>query len=396
MKTIIIGAGAAGLAAAITAAENGADVVILEHENKPGKKILIAGNGKCNLTNMDMNCSKYYGDEKFIENVLSRFCAKDAIAFFHKAGLLTKDKKGYIYPMSEQATTVLNTLRDTAICYGVKIKTNNRIEKIEISDHGFDVYCGIKMHCDKLILATGGMAAPKTGSDGSGYELAKLLGHHVIKPKPALTALVCNRDALNKAAGVRVNAKVTINKNEADEGSDLGEVQITDYGISGIPVFNISRLAKTGSKISLDFMPEYDDNQALHILREMLEKRRFMPLSSALNGYFNDKLAQAILGSFHIDKSVKENILTNKQIEELKDTIKNYPLKVKSRRGFDYAQMTQGGIDTKEINSNTMESKLVKNLYFVGEMIDVDGICGGYNLHFAWATGVMAGGNCHE
>lgn len=394
MKTIIIGAGAAGLAAAIAAAKNGSDVTILEHENKVGKKILITGNGKCNLTNKNMDCCKYYGNKEFINDVLNSFDENDTISFFESIGLITKSKRGYIYPMSEQALTVLNTLRDAAVNLGVKIKTNNFVEKVLCSKEGFDVHMGIVMHCDNLIIATGGMAAPKTGSDGSGYKIARSMGHNIIEPKPALTALVCRNNNLNKASGVRVNAKIRVIDKEKIIGSDIGELQITDYGISGIPVFNVSRLTYEGTNIIIDFMPEIEIDEAEKIIRNLLKKREYMSMLSAMNGLFNDKLSTAILNETNLDKTMKAEMITPEQIKSLVNVIKNYKVTVKSRRGFDYAQVTQGGIDTAEINSLTMESKLVKNLYFAGEIIDVDGICGGYNLQFAWATGTMAGGNC--
>lgn len=395
MKTIIIGAGAAGLTAAITAAKNGSDVTVLEHENKAGKKILVTGNGKCNLTNKNMNYKKFYGNTEFINDVLKSFDENDTISFFKDMGLLTKDKRGYIYPMSEQASTVLNILRDTAVNLGVKIKTNNSVEKISCSTTGFDIHMGIVMHCDNLIVATGGMAAPKTGSTGSGYKLAESMGHHILKPRPALTALVCENNSLNKASGVRVSAKISVLDNETIIGSDIGELQITDYGISGIPVFNISRLTDAGTVITIDFMPDIEKDEIEKVIRDLFEKRGTMPILSVMNGFLNDKLSIAILNSINLDKTLKVCMLTTEQIKLLVDSIKNYKVMVKSRRGFEYAQVTQGGIDTDEIDSKTMESKIVKNLYFAGEIIDIDGICGGYNLQFAWATGTMAGGNCH-
>ena len=395
MKVIIIGAGAAGLTAAIKAATNGAEVTVLEHENKPGKKIMITGNGKCNITNTNLSGEKYYGNGEFIRKVLSQFDAEDTIKFFHDMGVITKNKNGYIYPQSGQASTVLNTLRDTAIHLGVSIKTNNQIEKIEKKNTGFDVHIGIVMHCDKLIIATGGMSYPKTGSRGDGYKLAKNFGHTIIEPKPALTALICDKNSLLKASGVRVQAKVSVKDNGKIVATDIGEVQIADYGISGIPIFNISHMTKTGSEIIIDFMSESDDIHTKNMITDSLRRRYFMSVSQALNGIFHEKLVNALLDDLEINKSQKAASISDFQIDCLVKKIKNYTLCVKSRRGFDFAQITQGGIDTNEINGETMESKLVNNLYFAGEILDVDGICGGYNLQFAWATGAIAGGNCH-
>ena len=246
MDVIIIGAGASGLMAAITAANQGAKVTVIEHENKPGKKILVTGNGKCNITNTKMNEECFYGNKNFIKNVLDNFGYKDTIEFFMSLGMRTKDKNGYIYPAGEQAATVLEILRITAENFGVKIKTNNNVNFVKYRDRKFLVDIGIELQCDKLIVATGGMAAPKTGSTGLGYPLAEQFGHTIVETKPALTALITEKDLLNKAAGVRTTANIWFensvgkkdgNSNEANKYSETGELQITDYGISGIPVF---------------------------------------------------------------------------------------------------------------------------------------------------------------
>ena len=395
MKVIVIGAGAAGLTAAITAARSGASVTIIEHENKPGKKILVTGNGKCNMTNTNLDSSKYHGNSEFAQKVIEKFDWKDTINLFTDMGLSLKDKSGYIYPMSEQASSVINTLRDTAINLGVSIKTNNEVSKIERNDKSFLVHIGIVLQCDKLIISTGGKSFPKTGSRGDGYEWARSFGHRIISPKPALTAIVCEKDCLLKASGVRITGNICItDKNETPLENDFGELQITDYGISGIPVFNISHLADADSKLIIDFMPDTEYDTCKVIIEDILKKRNFMAVSSALNGYFNDKFIIALLERADISKSILAKDISNEQITNLISLIKKYTLKVKSVRGFDFAQVTKGGIDADEICPDTMESKIIKNLYFAGEIIDVDGICGGYNLQFAWASGVIAGRNC--
>ena len=192
MKVVIIGAGAAGLMAAITAAECGHKVTVIEHENKPGKKINVTGNGKCNITNSALTPDKYYGNKDFINNVIERFNYKDALNFFENMGVYCYEKNGFYYPLSNQAVTITNALYNEALSLGVTIKTNNNVKSVTKKDDGFVLDIGIDLFCDKLIIATGGMAAPKTGSDGSGYELAKALGHTIVKPCPALTALVCD------------------------------------------------------------------------------------------------------------------------------------------------------------------------------------------------------------
>lgn len=396
MKLIIIGGGASGLVAAITAARKGADVTVLEKENKPGKKILITGNGKCNITNRNMDETKYYGEPSFVKAILDVFGYCETIDFFESCGIYTKSKNGYVYPAGEQASTIANRLRDCALNLGVKIKTNNLVEDIHITENGFEISSGIPLSCNKLIIATGGCAAPKTGADGSGYVLAQKLGHTIIEPKPALTGIICEKSPLNKAAGVRVQATVSLEQQGEVLGSDTGEVQITDYGISGIPVFNISRLAQKGRKAYVDLQPGSDWSDVYNKMSFLLESCSSMPVLTAFTGLFHEKLSAAILEQCCIHKKQKCMNISDVQKRQICDVIKKYPLTVKSVRGFEYAQVTSGGVAVNEIDSVTMESKIIKNLYFAGEVMDIDGICGGYNLQFAWASGAIAGGHCIE
>ena len=388
MKTIIIGAGAAGLTAAIYAARNKSEVIIIEHQKQAGKKILITGNGRCNLSNECLEPSMYYGDLDFVGCILKHFNVSDALEFFRSIGLYTCSKNGYIYPMSLQANSVLNFLRDEAIGLGVKIKTNNTVSNIRQENNKFFVNIGIELECDNLILATGGYSFPKTGADGTGYKLAKKFHHTIINPKPALTALICNDDILKKASGVRIHSKVTINQVE-----QMGELQITDYGISGIPVFNISRLINPGDVVTIDFAPETDEDSLFHLISHLSLQNPKRSIDFALNGLFHEKMVSVFMNYLDIHNELCSSI-NEKDIRNFVKQIKNYTVHVQKRRGFEFAQVTAGGVSTDEINPLTMESKKVKNLYFAGEIIDVDGICGGYNLHFAWASGAIAGGSC--
>ena len=386
MKVVIIGAGAAGLMAAITAAECGHKVTVIEHENKPGKKINITGNGKCNITNSALTPDKYYGNKDFINNVIDKFNYKDTLKFFENMGVYCYEKNGFYYPLSNQAVTVTNALYNEALSLGVTIKTNNKVKSVTKKDDGFLLDIGIDLFCDKLIIATGGMAAPKTGSDGSGYELAKALGHTIVKPCPALTALVCD-EKLKKASGVRVKAKVQIKDKNI---KDLGELQITDYGISGIPVFNISRCVNEKENVIIDFAPDYTYDEVKILLKRILKRRDKMPVLTALNGLFNEKLAAVFLKEIKQQSNVKCTDVIDK-ITMLCDIIKSFEVTVKRKKGFDFSQVTSGGVNTSEINKDTMESLICSNLYFAGEIIDVDGRCGGYNLQFAWSSGYIAG-----
>lgn len=388
MKTIIIGAGAAGLAAGIQAARNKSEVIIIEHEKQAGKKILITGNGRCNISNEKLDSSMYYGDTGFINCVLKKYPVAKIKDFFESIGLYTCSKNGYIYPMSLQAGSVLTSLRNAALELGVKIKTNNEVHKIRLKNDRFLVDIGIELECDQLILATGGCSFKKTGSDGSGYKLAEELHHAVISPEPALTALICNDSLLNKASGIRIHASVTVQGQK-----HTGDLQITEYGVSGIPVFNISRLVTPGDTIQIDFMPDFSEEQLYEMIVHLMVNGKEKSIDIVLNGLFPDKISVLFTTKLNIHNQTCYTIDENK-IRELIKTVKNYTVLVQKRRGFEFAQVTAGGVSTDEINPETMESKKINNLFFAGEIINVDGICGGYNLHFAWASGMIAGGNC--
>lgn len=388
MKTIIIGAGAAGLTAGIFAAKNQSEVTIIEHEKQAGKKILSTGNGRCNMSNENLDSSMYYGDTAFIDSVLEKFGVQQMKDFFQSIGLYTCSKNGYLYPMSMQANSVLTFLRDTAVSLGVKIKTNNEITDISHKNNKFFVNIGIELECDQLIIATGGCSFPKTGSDGSGYNLAQKLGHSIVKPEPALTALTCDDDLLKKASGVRIQSIVSMKGKK-----QTGELQITDYGISGIPVFNISRLANPKDSVSIDFAPDIDHESLYQMISHLMWQNNTRTIDFALNGLFHEKITTVFTNKLKIHNKPCSS-LTENDVKHLVERIKNYIVGVQKRRGFEFAQVTAGGVSTDEINPLTMESKKMKNLYFAGEIMDVDGICGGYNLHFAWASGAIAGGSC--
>ena len=272
----IIGGGAAGMMAAIAAAKNNAEVTIIEHTDRIGKKILMTGNGKCNFTNSDMSIEKYYGNHKeFAVSVLNAFSVKDTLKFFYQNGLLYKEKNGYYYPVSNQAASVLDVLRFTIKESNVLVHTNTKVHAIEAKKAGFDVVTDKQtFHFDKLILACGGMAASMTGSDGSGYKLAKKLGHHIIKPVPALVQLRSGETYFKSISGVRVDAGVTLFINHKLACEEKGELQITDYGLSGIPIFQFSRMVskafdenkKTEAIVRVDCLPMYSEEELMQYL----------------------------------------------------------------------------------------------------------------------------------
>ena len=402
---IIIGGGAAGLMAAITAAENGAGVTILEHMPRVGKKILSTGNGKCNLTNLDMRPDCYRcGIADFPMTAIGRFSVADTVSFFRRLGVVVTDRNGYVYPASGQAQTVLDALREKTESLGVRIVTECRPETVERDGTGFCVRtsCGA-FQGDFLILAAGSKAAPATGSDGSGYDLAASLGHKIVKPLPALVQLKCRGDFFRSIAGVRTEAEVSLytagKHGELGDllASDRGELQLTDYGISGIPVFQVSRYAsealdrKKRVLAVLDFFPSLKDEELFSLLKEQRMYLSDRKAEGFLNGIFHKKLAALFLKAAGIRGEEMAGRLSDKKLLAAAELIKRTVVEVTAANSFDKAQVCMGGVRVKNVDPCTMESRLVPGLYFAGEILDVDGICGGYNLQWAWATGHIAG-----
>ena len=401
-KVIVIGGGAAGILAAISAAGRGDEVIILEHTKALGKKLLSTGNGRCNLTNKKQDDSFYRTENPgFPIPALTRFGYRETINFFNSLGLYCKERDGYVYPRSSQAAAVRNLLLEELFRLGVEIRTECEVRKLQRKTKGFLVLAAdTSFYGDSVILACGGKSAPVTGSDGSGYGLAEALGHRLIPPVPALTGLRAAENPLKKAAGVRTDGRVSLyikeNGKERLVGSDAGELQLTDYGISGIPVFQVSRFASRaleqgmGVTARLNFLPEYDRDEAEELLETVLQRTE-EDCFSLLLGLFPEKLAAVLLKKAGLPVHIPAGRLSGRQKQAIVDTVCRLRLSISAVNDFSQAQVTAGGIDTRDVNEETMESRLVPGLYFAGEMLDVDGICGGYNLQWAWASGFLAG-----
>ncbi len=402
-KGIVIGGGASGLTAAIAAAENGADVTLIEHTGKLGKKLLNTGNGRCNMTNLALSAECYRSDDPdFPMKVIENFTVSDTLDFFRTLGIVTTERWGYVYPASGEARTVLEALYNRITSLDVTVIMPSEPKEIKVRDSDPQRFHVITDQCDVsgdfLIIAAGSCAAPSTGSDGSGYKLAESLGHTVNRPLPALTALKCEGSFFNGIAGVRTDANVSVYSDKRGFlASDRGELQLNEHGISGIPVFQVSRFASEaidkGESVnaSIDFAPSYSENALRDILKE---QREYLSSESApvfLNGIFNRKLASLFLKRANISSKIKISSVTDKNINDLVKTIKKFTVKVISPNPFEQAQVCMGGVSTHEIDPETMGSKIIPGLYFAGEIVDVDGICGGYNLQWAWSSGYTAG-----
>lgn len=409
-RVVVAGGGASGLMAAIAAAREGASVTVLEHTDRIGKKILSTGNGKCNMTNLylDENCYRC-SQPDFPMKVVKAFTPEDTIRFFYEIGIVTRNKNGYIYPASEQASSVREALCMEAERLNIQVICGCEIGKVS-AGHGFLLDTVVRegedqklslvhksIKADALILATGSKAAPATGSDGSGYDLALKLGHRMVKPLPALVQLRCREKWFKQISGVRTEAKVTLLSGGKKVGEDLGELQLTDYGISGIPVFQISRFASISlderkkTEAVLDFYPGLERDELERLLLDRKGRLKDRTAEGYLTGFFNKKLAGVLLKLSDIGYQLPVAKLSQKQLSALANTIKSCHTEIISANPFENAQVCCGGVDTRDVNSGNLESKLHRGLYLVGELLDVDGICGGYNLQWAWSTGALAG-----
>lgn len=399
-QVVIIGGGASGLVAAISAAREGAQVTILEHMDRVGKKILSTGNGRCNMTNLVMEAECYRSSQPdFPMQVIDRFSIWDTLTFFDELGIITKNKNGYIYPNSEQASAVLDTLCMEIRHLGIDVRTGVQVRSVRKKKKGgFAVMTDRgEVSGDVLILAAGSKAAPKTGSDGSGYGLAKSLGHRIIPPLPALVQLRCAGKFFKQIAGVRCEARVTLLVDGRAAADDLGEVQLTDYGISGIPTFQVSRYASVAlaqkKKVTavLDFLPSKTEEEADHFIRQRAELVSYRASGEMLTGVVHKKLAAVLLKMAGAPMDVSVGEVPPAVWERLARLLKGFSVEVTASNSFEQAQVCCGGVDVRDVDPATMESRLVPGLYLAGELLDVDGICGGYNLQWAWSTGMIAG-----
>lgn len=398
---IIIGAGASGLMAAAAAASKGARVALLEHKDDIGKKILATGNGRCNFTNTDMSVNKFHGSKALIKNGLSQFNYSDTIRFFKELGIPAYDNAGYIYPNSRQAASVVAAFRMELMRLHVDVKTGINITDIKPADDRTG-YC---IQTDKgsfkskrLIIACGLTASPKLGSDGSLFRQIEALGHHIQKPLPALCGFSCDGLNFKKITGVRCDATVASVIDGQMTEQNTGELQLADYGISGIPVFQISslmsRALNKGQKVEviIDFLPAFSDDELNGYIKDRsITTTDNRSLNEMLNGLLNNKLLLELIHKSGVSPDKKGRLLTDDDCKSLTRSIKHTAVSVKKPRGAEFAQVCAGGIYTKEIDVRTLESKIHPGLYFCGELLDVDGICGGYNLQWAWTSGYIAG-----
>ena len=404
-KIVIIGGGAAGLLCAAKSAEKGNDVVIIEKMNRCGRKLMITGKGRCNVTNasfeLDDLISNVPTNPRFLYSAFSNFMPYDTMALFEELGVALKIERGNrVFPVSDKAVDIVDALVNYAKNSGVKIIhgtakafefNNNKINSVVLEDKS-------KIECDKVCLCTGGKSYHLTGSTGDGYILAKSAGHTIVPPKPSLVPLECSNNFIPKLHGLSLkNIEITLFEDEKAIYSDFGEMIFTHFGVSGPVILSasshIKNMGKKKYKIKIDLKPALDFNTLDKRICRDFEEFSNKDFVNSLSKLLPKKLIPVIVSLSGISPGEKVNQITRQQRLALVDLIKNFYVTISNFRPIDEAIITCGGVSVKEINPKTMCSKIIDNLYFAGEIIDVDAYTGGFNLQIAFSTAVLCADN---
>ncbi len=391
----VIGGGASGICAAIAAKKNNPSLKIFIAEALPraGKKILATGNGRCNLTNINACADDYNTD--FVADIMKKYNPQKVIEFFGTIGLLTvTDAEGRVYPMSNTASSVLDCLRFAAESLGIEIICDTHVDTIVKKGSCFIINGAYR--AEMVIISTGGKASPSQGSDGSGYRLLQSLGHSITPLYPGLVQLAV-KENVKALKGIRVKANVSLFDNNKMINASKGEVLFTDYGLSGIAVMDISRNVKKGNyTCCIDALPSLTDKEIQKFLLSRRDDNPLLSVENALGGILPKKAGQYILKACSFKGETPMRQLNSSEIKNICEKIKCLAFTVTGTNGFNNAQITVGGADVSEFDSRTLESKIVKGLYCTGEILDVDSVCGGFNLQWAWASGLAAGKTASE
>lgn len=393
---IVIGAGASGMAAAIKAAERHKNTLLLEKSSKLGRKILASGNGRCNL--MNSGIPRYYGDAEFAEQVLKRCSAGDIVRFFRQYGLMiTEENEGRMYPFTFQSFSVVSVLKNAMHLTGVSLISDFSVHSIRREKNEFAVRNenGDILRSKELIIACGGSAQPQLGGTSDGYRILKSFGHSIIPVFPSLVPLETDQKSISGLAGIRAHCTISLLDGNHMLHSEKGEILFTEYGVSGICVMQCARFTEgRRTQMEICFMDGiFHDNREL---TEELCRRQalFSDLSPVclFDGILHERIAYAILKQAGIAlRGETSGDLTDRNIQSIAETAFHYKIGITGTRGFQYAQVTAGGADCREFDPMTMESRIVPGLYAAGEVLNVDGDCGGFNLMFAFSSGILAG-----
>ncbi len=384
----IIGAGASSLLTSIFLSKHNFNVTIYERNNKIGKKLLATGNGRCNITNTNISLNNFYtnSDKSLLKDIFNSFDFHKCKEFFNNIGIeFIEGEKGRIYPMSQTASSIVDSLEYVALQNGVKINLNSEIENIDYKNKKFIL--NNKMQYDKLIIATGSVAMPKLGSNDSGYRFAEQFKHNIVKPFASLVQLISSNKNLDMISGVKIQGSVN---------NRQGDILFTKYGVSGSVILDISRdisnnlQHQKNIKLTIDTMPTISKNKLVDMLLQRVKIVGDKDINSWLDGLQNKKLTKYIMLNSNISNSIKyAKFLNRKDIVKIVHTIKNLEFEIVDTKGFESCEVCAGGVDLSQIDLKTMQSKKQKNLYFTGEVLDIDGDCGGYNLHWAWTSGYV-------
>ena len=396
---IIIGGGASGMMAALAAAESGCRVLLLERQSRVGRKLLATGNGRCNLTNHNASPARYHGGDGFCAYALDAFDVGATLQFFASLGLLTvAEDSGRVYPMSNMAGSVLDVLRYALERPGIEVVTGQAVSSVKKTSGGFTVRTETDtFHAEKLILAAGGCAGSKVGGVMDGYQLAKSLGHHRTPLYPSLVQLKTDPTYPRALKGVRADARVTLTRGREILARSAGEVQFTEKGVSGPAIFEISRAASCGGEgqtVTLDLLRAHSAPDCLAFLQARRAAAPTLPCEEVLTGTVHNRVGKMLLRYAAVPGGRPLGDVTDQELKALVRAAKGFALPVRGTEGFESAQVTAGGMRTDEFDPATMESLLVPGLYACGEVLDIDGDCGGYNLQWAWASGRAAGRAC--
>lgn len=397
----IIGGGASGLVASISAKRSNPklSVAVFESNQRVGKKLLTTGNGRCNLGNSGDLFGRYHGDVAFAKRVLTAFDTEKTLEFFRSIGVecieLEEEK---LYPMCLQAGGVVDQLRFTADDLGIDCLTEHKVLNLRHKGNTFEITTekGI-FSSKKVIVATGGCAASKSGSRGDGYDFLCKFGHKKSPIFPAIVQITTKTDLTKALSGIKFDGEITV-VSKGISNSQRGEILFTDYGLSGPPVMQLSRIISEQGKadVILDLLPNLTFEQVFSIIERRKEILKFRTADHLLLGFLNKRLGERVVKSCDISLSSPISSLSARDMKEITAKIKKFPLIATGTKGFENAQVTAGGISAHDFNFDTLESKLQKGLYATGEVLNVDGDCGGFNLQWAWATGYIAGKSAAE
>lgn len=395
---LIIGGGASGMAAAIQAAKNPDNQIILfEKQSRVGKKLMATGNGRCNLTNTGACPENYHAtDPEFVRPVLHQFPPEKVLEFFSELGLMISEEYGgRVYPMSNHAASVLDVLRLGLQKENIRLMTDTSVDYIRRDQDGFQVICGSeKFHGDKVIIACGGCAGSKLGGVMDGYHLLKSLGHSRTALYPALTQIRTQPEYPKAMKGIKVDAGLTISRGKEVLGQTSGDVLFTESGLSGTAVFELSRIAASegdGLTVTVDLFPGLKENDLYQHLKRRCAALPDKDAAALFTGTVQSRVGQILCKFAKINGSSSCSALRDRDLRNLSKAAKHFSLPITGVSGFESAQVTHGGMKTEEFDPKTLESRLVPGLFACGEVLDVDGDCGGYNLQWAWASGLTAG-----